>query len=221
MDLVYQLSIGAAGSILGAVILWVFREWTVLPIIMQLSASRILRHGVLRGYRAQKYAENDMIKDFAGSKELKVFEIRGYSVSHADRPLNFILKDGMKNIKILFSDPGDMEGDNAEIKERAKELDELEAGVLRTDIYSSVKRIIAAMQKNERVLCRLHKETASHRFFICDDCVYYSPYLPSKLGSESPIIKARRSSPLYEGMARYFDNVWEKSRDAKTLNYRQ
>ena len=212
--------VGMLSSLAAMLLSFLVVRWRWPALLSRVSGSQLFAHGVEFKYQDQAAAERDMRHDFHSSSTVQVLCMRAFSVVQIDRPFSFLMEAGSTiDLRLLIADPGDASGDNPFLVMRGKEYKGLDPADYRADVYSSVKRIREAMKANTRITCRLHVLPACHRLYICDDRAYVSFFTPYLSGSQLPIVRVRRSSVLYEGMKRYFQQCWAMSREISDLNF--
>lgn len=216
------ICIGAIGSLIAQLIIVILIRFRWPIILGKLSASVVFGHGIEFCYPSQREAERDMIENIKTSHTVYIFAMRAFSLTRPDEAFeNSLLRDRAKSIRLLLADPGDNFGDNKEIEKRAKELPKsMTTDAYRNDINASVQSALFAKTQNPNIQVKLHKMPSCHRIYICADRAYISFFTRGLLGTQLPVISAKRSSPLYQGMQRYFESIWQNySREASGLKF--
>ncbi len=215
--------VGTLSSLAAMVLVFVFVRWRWPSVVGWVSASRLFGHGVAFCYPSQREAEPDMNRHFRQSRTIRILCMRAYSLTQPERPFRYLLDDPSKQVRLLLADPGDELHDNPEIDARANEYPKATgAQAYRDAIKGSVQLALAAMTTNSNLDCRLHRLPASFRVYICDDRAFISFFAPNQSGIQLPILTVQRSSPLYAGLLKFFDAVWDRhSRPASSLQYSQ
>lgn len=185
--------------------------WRWPSLLKSLSGSSMFGHGVEYCYSNQLHAERDIVEDLRRSNCVRILCMRGFSFVLPEGPFFFILSDPQKEVRLLLANPGRKLSDNEEMRARSRENPGLTSRIYRNQIRATQDAILAAKRSNPGIKCRLHTLPACHRLYICADYMYISFFRQGLMGSQLPIMRVRRSSPLYEGMLRHFDQTWQKS----------
>jgi hypothetical protein len=221
MQDVYSLFGGVTSSLIATVIVVLFAKWRWPTLFFKISGSFFFGHGVDYCFSNQNEAKPYILSSFQDSRKVMIYTMRGFSVTETGRPFRAMIDRNDRDVKILVSDPGDTPKDNPYLLDRVKEYPSAPPlGAYRSKINSSIDNIKLAIMNNDHLECKLHSEPAYYRFFIFDDVAYLSFFEIDKSGTDLPVFRVRRSSPLYKNLEKIFNTTWNhKSRFISELNY--
>lgn len=217
MSIPIAVLVGVFSSLVALLLAGVVVRKYVASALYSISGSALFGHGVECKYSNQRDAQNHMKKCMDESDTVRVLCMRGDSISGPHGPFQFLLSQEKTKCKFLLADPGNGSANNPHISRRAEEINE-QPDRYRKYIELSVANIEEKASRQDNLSCRLHQVPASCRLYLCDSHAFISFFRKGVMGAEMPVIVARQSSPIYAGMLRQFDQIWENSRVPDGMN---
>jgi hypothetical protein len=156
--------------------------------------------GIIKIFPNQEKAIKQIFQDCIKSKFVYLFAMKGATFSNPDNNLHQILSI-TKERKYLISSLT-----NHYVPLRGSELNMNMSSALKL----SIDNFETEKKNNPKIELLLHDEVLRFRLIILDECLYLSFQEKNKPGKESPVLKIKKHSPLYETFITLFFNFWSK-----------
>ena len=171
--------------------------------------SKFKKMGVVKIFKNQREAENDIIKSINSSNNIRLYAMRGNTFSVKNRQndiANTATTATSKKQQYLISHPN-----NDFVVKRASEITNINtAESLKKGITDSFDQLEIAKKTNRNIEIRQHKEHIRNRLILLDNYLYLSNLEPGKSSQESPILKIEKDSSFYNTYLKAFDDLWKK-----------
>jgi hypothetical protein len=181
------------------------RHWLVLGL------SRLTGTGIVRTYRTQKDANQDLPEDLARARWIRVLAGRGNELTRDS--FQPVWKDAggrLERVEILLPDP--VLGSDSWVAKReaenARHDKGYEGGLLADQVRANIDYILNVAQHNSNVSLRLYDLPNLYRVVATDQVVYMTIYSASSHGRNSPCLVFRNPSPMYDLGLRIFTTAW-------------
>ena len=204
-----ELIITGVAAVIVSLATWLFTKFKKSNLYHSMFKS-----GVLRVYPNQDEAKNDILKHLKQAKVIKVFCIRGYSFVQPDREFYTVLRDidlySDASIQFCLADP---EGEA--VMSRAHEIPGKPEEVYISEVKQTINTVYKRSKASKNIELRLHNEDPIFRIYIIDDIIYLGFFQKGKVAKDSRIMKIDSSCPLYNALIKYYETIWEKSKNVE------
>ncbi|GAA3009558.1 hypothetical protein [Streptosporangium longisporum] len=211
-----ELIIGVVSSLI-ATGLTVTAGWFGLSwprkLLLRLS-SRVSGLGVVRAYKKQSAANNDLAADLRSARWIKALVGRGNELTRDSfQDVWRQRHTRLRSVHILLPDPADPGGWLRSREEEMRPVDPgFEPGLLAKQVSANVDYLSAVISANPKVEMRLFDAPHTCRAIITDRFAYFTPYLTGTHGRNSPCFVFGNGSVMYDHLLRTFENLWGAGR---------
>ncbi len=205
--------IGVAASLIATYLAAFFSKYLPhhVQAIIGAVVGRLLGVGINHIYKNEEKASDDMLRDSARSKSIRVLSIRGFRLTSEGRPLSKLLgKDfAYDDLDVMIADPR-----SPAVVERSRGFTDTalmypQDQLYAEDVAKSINVLIGAAKANRRIHLRTHHQCESFRLFITDDSLYLSFFPKGRSASTSPVYRIARNSLLYNAFAAHYMWMWQ------------
>ncbi|MEU4832669.1 hypothetical protein [Streptosporangium sp. NPDC023615] len=211
-----ELVIGIASSLIATGLTvaagWFGLSWPRKLLLRLLS--RVSGLGVVRAYKKQSAANTALAADLRAARWIKVLAGRGNELTRDSFQEVWRQRHTrLRSVQILLPDPADPGRWLQSREEEMRRVDPgFESGLLAKQVSANIAYLSAVVAANPEVEMRLFDAPHTCRAIITDHFAYFTPYLSSAHGRNTPCFVFGNGSVMYDHLLRTFENLWSAGR---------